>query len=472
MTLNFYIRFSTRFGQALYLSGSHTELGNDDIAKAIPLQYFNENFWHVQVELPGADFTSLAIEYRYVLREKDGYEIVEWGNDRVIDFKKISAKDIILIDTWNHAGEVENAFFTQPFQGVLLNPPAVPKVKAIKSFTHELRVKAPLLKENEVIAVAGSGKALGEWNTDKLNLLTKDGNWWSVKLNLASENFPVAYKYCVYDISKKSLVKYESGSNRMIAGSGGKGKQTIIHDGFVQLSYPSWRGAGVAIPVFSLRTNKSFGTGEFTDIKLLVDWAKICGLKLIQLLPVNDTTATHTWTDSYPYAAISAFALHPLYLNLAQVAGTKNAAIVKALEEERMRLNAEDKVDYEAVTQLKFDTAKKLYEMQKEKFSNDTKYFEFFELNRHWLVPYAAFCYLRDKYKTSDYSQWTSHSLYDENAVQQLVDPSEEHYDEIAVYYFIQYHLHLQLKDATAYAHKNGIIVKGESADRHLSLWR
>ena len=76
------------------------------------------------------------------------------------------------------------------------------------------------------------------------------------------------------------------------------------------------RGAGVAIPVFSLRSNNSFGVGEFTDIKLLVDWAKSTGLKLIQILPVNDTTATHTWTDSYPYSAISAFALHPMYLNL------------------------------------------------------------------------------------------------------------------------------------------------------------
>ena len=76
------------------------------------------------------------------------------------------------------------------------------------------------------------------------------------------------------------------------------------------------RGRGVAIPVFSLRSENSFGVGEFEDLKLLADWGRQAGLKLIQILPVNDTTATHTWADSYPYAAISAFALHPIYLNL------------------------------------------------------------------------------------------------------------------------------------------------------------
>ena len=46
---------------------------------------------------------------------------------------------------------------------------------------------------------------------------------------------------------------------------------------------------------------------------------------MIQLLPVNDTTATYSWKDSYPYSAISAFALHPLLLNLETVAGKENA---------------------------------------------------------------------------------------------------------------------------------------------------
>lgn len=462
MMLNFYIRFSTKFGQSLFLSGSHTQLGNDDIAKAIPLQYFNEDFWHAAVELPGDVFTALTIEYRYVLREADGNEIIEWGNDRLIDFSKLSARELSLVDTWNHAGEVENAFYTKPFQEVLLKHTAAVKPKLSKTHTHEFKIKAPLLEADEVLCIAGSGKALQDWDTAKPGLLAKEGNWWTIKLNLSNDNFPVAYKYGRYNVSSNKFVRFEAGKNRTLPGNTGKGRQAIIHDGFAAMPYPSWKGAGVAIPVFSLRTHKSFGAGEFTDIKLLVDWAKTCGLKLIQLLPINDTTATHTWVDSYPYAAISAFALHPLYLNLEKTAGSKNAAVVNALEQKRQQLNALPDVDYEAVVEQKFAAAKELYHLQKDKFSNDTKYFEFFDFNRHWLVPYAAFCYLRDKYKTSDYNQWSTHKVYDENEIQKLASPTQKHYDEIALHYFIQYHLHVQLKEAAAYAHKNGVIVKGD----------
>jgi 4-alpha-glucanotransferase len=462
MTLNFYLRFSTRFGQTLYLSGSHSALGNDAAALAVPMQYFNDDFWHIQVIIPDAAFTSFEIEYRYILREQDGNEIIEWGNDRIIDFKKTTSKDITLIDTWNHAGEVENAFFTKPFQEVFFKKPPSVKTKTVKNFTHEFRVKAPLLAEDEVLFISGNGQVLNDWNIEKPALLSKEGNWWVARLTLANENFPVVYKYGVFNVVKNVFVRYETGNNRMVTGGNEKGKQTILHDGFAQMPYPSWKGAGVAIPVFSLRTNQSFGTGEFTDMQLLVNWAKGCGLKVIQLLPINDTTATHTWTDSYPYAAISAFALHPLYLNLSKVAGGKNASLIKKLEAKRLELNALPEVDYEAVMKVKFDAIKKIFDLQKDKFKDDLKYFEFFELNRHWLVPYAAFCYLRDKYKTADYNQWKTHSVYDENAIQKLASPTQKHYDAICLHYFIQYHLHLQLKEATAYAHKNGIIVKGD----------
>lgn len=463
MLLNLYLRFSTSVGQSLFVSGSHDIFGNNDIARAIPLQYFNQDFWIVQVEIDDASFTSLDVEYRYILREDNGNEIVEWGNDRLIGYKKASGKnEIVLVDTWNHAGDIDNAFYTQAFQGVLLKTAVVAnKPKAVKTYTHEFKVKAPILAENEVLCIAGTGTTLGEWDTKKPVLLGKEDNWWTVKLNFTKDSFPVAYKYGVYNVATGQFVHFESGNNRTLQSDAQKNKLTVLHDGFAQVPYKRWKGAGVAIPVFSLRTANSYGTGEFTDISLLVDWAKTCGLKLIQLLPVNDTTATHTWTDSYPYAAISAFALHPLYLNLDKVAG-RNSALVKSWKEKQQELNALAEVDYEAVLEFKYAAIKKLFELQKDKFKDDTRYFEFFEMNRHWLVPYAAFCYLRDKYKTADYSQWKTNSVYDEVAIQKLVAPAQKHYDSIALHYFTQYHLHLQLKDATAYAHKNGIVVKGD----------
>ena len=131
-----------------------------------------------------------------------------------------------------------------------------------------------------------------------------------------------------------------------------------------------------------MRSEKSFGVGEFADLKLLADWGKQVGLKLIQLLPVNDTSATHTWKDSYPYAAISAFALHPIYLNLAAVANAKNKKLLQALEPERQRLNALETVDYEAVMSAKLGFLKTIFPSQKAATFRTREYKAFFAENR------------------------------------------------------------------------------------------
>ncbi len=464
MIIHFYLRFTTHFGQTIFVSGNNDILGNDDLAKALPIQYLNDQLWHGSISIdPVKDLNT--IRYKYILREEGKEETVEFGDDRIAELDSANAEEIVFFDTWNYSGEIENVYFTQAFQDVLLKTPAaIAKIpaKTPKNFTHEFRVKAPILNEEEAICLTGGATALSDWSTEKPVLLTKNKTWWKVRLNLAKETFPVAYKYGIFNIKSKKFIAFEAGPNRTLSGDAGKKKITICHDGFINSIYKPWKGAGVAIPVFSLRSKNSFGTGEFTDIKLLVDWAKKTGLKLIQVLPLNDTTATHTWKDSYPYAAISAFALHPLFLNLEKTAGPSLAALIKSLKKKQQQLNALDDMDYDSVIKFKLLATKEIYAAKKEDFKNDTAYFEFFELNRHWLVPYAAFCFLRDKYKTSAFNAWKSNSEYDENAIQRLVSPSQKHYDDIAVHYFTQYHLHLQLKEATAYAHKNGIVVKGD----------
>ena len=463
MILNFYVRFYTRFGEALYVSGTGNSLGNDDNLKPVALHYLNNEFWHGQVELTDADIQLSKIRYKYIFKDATGYQIVEWGNDRIIDVQQNNVKQITLVDTWNHAGQTGNAFYTKPFQEVLLkNNVRADAVQQEKIFTHEFKVKAPLLSEDEQLCITGSSKYLGEWKTTKPLLLVKDGNWWSVKINFANEDFPVVYKYGVYNNKEKKFKYFEGGNNRTLPGNTSKGKITIIHDGFAYLSVQTWKGAGVAIPVFSLRSNQSAGTGEFTDIKLLVDWAKKTGLKLIQLLPINDTTATYTWSDSYPYAAISTFALHPIYLNIEKVVSKGNISFIKTLKENQGQINNLPDVDYDEVIKFKFAAIKELYTLQKEAFKKDKDFQDFLELNKHWLVPYAAFCYLRDIYQTADFSKWSSHSKYDKSGIEQLVLPTQKHYDDIALHYFIQYHLHTQLKESTDYAHQNGVIVKGD----------
>ena len=343
MRLTFQLRFHTEFGQSLFITGNHAIFGHGDLEKALPLQYLNGEFWQVTLVFPPGAAPDAEIIYHYVLRDKDGSLIQDWGSDRVLNPAAFQKEEVLIIDAWNNASYYENAFYTEPFKQVLLKPNYTEVRAAVPpKVTHVFRVKAPLLARGQTLCLLGDTAALGNWNTAAPVLLSRFAgeDFLTAQLDLSQQSFPIAYKYGVYDVEHQAFVRWEDRSNRTLHDAVAPNKTTLVNDGFAVLPATSWKGAGVAIPVFSLRSESSFGVGEFTDLKLLADWCRRTGLKLIQLLPINDTTATHTWTDSYPYAAISAFALHPLYLNLSRVAGGKHSALLKDLEEERKRLNA------------------------------------------------------------------------------------------------------------------------------------
>ncbi|RFM26553.1 4-alpha-glucanotransferase [Deminuibacter soli] len=466
MQITLQLRFHTEYGQSLYVTGNHPLLGNNDPAQAVPMQYFDKEQWQAVLQLSEADLAGEPIRYRYLLKEKDGSTEYDFSNDKVLNLANTgNAALTVIYDFWNYGGYYENAFYTEPFQEVLLKPNEtnIP-VAQQEGFTHWFRIKAPLLAKGQAVCMLGN--AFGNWQTAEPLVLGKNAgsDYWEIKLHLVNGPEALVYKYGIYDVAEKSFVGYEQGNNRVLYDIVAPGKQTIVNDGYIQLPANTWRGAGVAIPVFSLRSNASMGCGEFTDLNLLVDWAKKTGLKLVQILPINDTRATGAWTDSYPYAAISAFALHPIYLNIGQVAAKANQSLVTAVQAEATRLNQLPLMDYEAVLKLKLGLLKQLYELQGEKTFTTKAYQVFFNQNSHWLQPYAVFSYLRDTYGTPDYNQWPEYNVYKEAAIAPLLSSSSAAYNSIAFYYFIQYHLHTQLQAATAYAHASGIILKGDIA--------
>ena len=462
MKFQFYLRFHTGYGQSLWLSGSIDELGNYDSDKALPLEYLNDEYWSGTFELKKKDLPKY-ISYKYFLKNEDGEPLFEWENSRQIEINDKDLLEIQLVDAWNHAGEYENTFFSYAFKKVLLKPNHTKgKTTSDKNFTHTFKVKAPLLNKHEIICLTGNGERLGDWSETKPVFLSRDGDWWNAKLDLSGCDFPVAYKYGVYNTKEQKFSVYEEGDNRLIYSDVDKKRVTVLHDGFVHLANDTWKGAGVAIPVFSLRSKNSFGVGEFADIKLLVDWGKNTGLKLIQLLPINDTMAAFNWMDSYPYAAISAFALHPLYINLSKVADKENADLLFQLKAKQKELNELSEVDYEEVMDFKLSSLKKIYEVKGTTCLESDDYKQFFKHNKHWLEPYSAFCYFRDKYQTSNFEEWKTNAIYDKTAINKLCFNKSTEYKEIGFYFFVQYHLHLQLKEAVEYAHKKGIVIKGD----------
>jgi len=467
MRLTFQLRYHTHPGQSLLLSGAHELFGNGDPARAIALTYRDREFWQVTVVLPMGTALNADLTYHYLLREADGTLVEDWGRGRTIHPSALYAEDVVIVDSWNDPGFYENAFYTEPFSQVLLKPnrtevPVRPPVRV----THTFRAKAPLLNRGQTLCLLGSSPNLAGWNTEAPILLHRpEGeHYFAVDLDLSETVSSVEYKYGVYDVAAGSFVRYEDGPNRTLHEFASPTKRVILNDGFAVLPATVWKGAGVAIPVFSLRTERSFGVGEFNDLKPLADWCQQTGLKLIQILPINDTIATRTWLDSYPYAAISAFALHPIYLNLSDLASRSHEHRLRELEPRRVQLNALDAVDYEAVLATKLEFIKQVYPSERERTFKSRDFQNFFRGNQDWLVPYACFAFLRDKYGTPDFHQWPVHRQCRPEEMAELTATSSTTYHDVALHYFIQYHLHTQLKRATDYVHAKGVVLKGDIA--------
>ncbi|MHB9056101.1 MAG: 4-alpha-glucanotransferase [Paludibacteraceae bacterium] len=461
MKIHFKILYFTHWGQKMFVSGNIDRLGNGDLSKAFQLSFQGHEDWVGTIEYDlNADE---IISYKYVLfDESTGKFTEEWGNDRKI-CSNIKNEDYYCVDKWNNAGSIENAFMTSPFRKVLLkgSDEYIP-AKQVKSPTHKFIVKAPFLQSNQALCLIGNCPQLGDWKIDKPQLMNKSDDLWELNIDLHQVKSEIYYKYGIYDMDNAHFLYFEQGPDRYAPV--GVGNSIIqVNDGFIHVENQSWHGAGVGLPVFSIRTKRSFGVGDFADIKLFVDWASKVGLKLIQVLPLNDTTGSHTELDVLPYAAISAFALNPLFLNLPDLGKLHDTNFIKQqYKPKQTELNALPLISFLEVINFKLKYAKEVYLNNKAEFLNDSEYKAFFEKNAFWLIPYAAYCVLRDRFGTNDYRKWDEFSKFDEEKIAEFTSPNQPHFDEVAVNYFIQYHLDKQLREAGRYAHEHGIVLKGD----------
>ncbi|MFT3981370.1 MAG: 4-alpha-glucanotransferase [Ferruginibacter sp.] len=458
MTISFYVAFRSSYGQSLAIKIFGFNRKGDLKATELPLEYLNENYWFLKIDTEGLDLAE-EFEYSYIYRNQNTGEEKEFSKSTPLNIKKLDADNVEIVDEWNDEKTYPDVFSSIPFTTVFHHREKV-KSPSTKKPTHIFKIKAPALAAGKVVCLTGSGKKLNEWDSSDPLLMEQKKTHWLLKVNLSKEKFPIEYKLGVYDLASGQM-EYEEGSNRVLPEHTAENSLTLLHQNLDTTRY-RWKGAGINVPLSALRSRQSWGVGEFTDMNLLTDFSKEAGLRLIQLLPINDTTSTHTNKDSYPYSAVSAFALHPIYLNVQKLANALSVKFTPAMLNEVESLNSKETLHYEEVLRIKEEAIRHLYENDKDAFKDDFGWFGFFDLHRHWLVPYAAYCYLRDKNKTADYNTWPGYSVYNEDAIQQLVSPENDFYDEIAIHYYTQYHLHLQLKDAVDYAHKNGIIIKGD----------
>ena len=460
MKLTFKIDYYTRWGQQLYVVGNIPELGNGDEEKAFPLQYAPREEWSGSIETK--DNKPFTLRYRYIVKESNGGETLrEWGGERTM---KVGAKEreCVFIDAWNSISDPNNTFTTTPFTDVLLRGQCKPcEGERPQRVTHEFSVKAPLLTGDEAVCIIGNCQELGEWRTE--NPLLMDNSefpTWKAGIDASSLRGEIHYKYGIYNRAEGTFRCFEEGPDRIVPAAPEGGK-VVVTDTFIRTN-GKWRGAGVGIPMFSLRSHRSFGCGDFTDFKLMADWAAKAELKLIQVLPLNDTTGTHTEADVLPYAAISAFALNPLFMDIERLPLSEGNALRGEYARLQPELNAKAAMDYMSVINFKLRYIAESYRENKTKFLKDKAFKAFYKENEHWLKPYAVYCCLRDKNGTCDYRQWGEYSRYTESMADTLSAPTHAWFDDIAVWWYAQFHLHIQLREAVEYAHTRGVVVKGD----------
>lgn len=468
MVLKFQIRYKTHPGQHLLVAGSLQELGDGKPGNApfMVLQDVNSGLWVYEVETGKTE----KFSYRYFVRD-DNFStyLEEWGPDRVFTTGDRQEKTILLLDGWRSTADPEFTLYSSAFlnailkPGKLYEPPLTRQGDNTGTVTVRFSPGVVRIAPGHRVAVAGNAKSLGKWNESKaLALGNPEHPQWCGEAKIDVKEFPLKYKYLIqYENGKTAF--WEKSADRVIdLPKGDKPDVIEINDDKFDFPQYPWKGAGVAIPVFALRRKHGFGVGEFTDLKLLVDWATCVGIKLIQILPVNDTVAKHTWQDSYPYAAISVHAMHPIYINLLEIGRLQSDISQQIIDAQGKYLNSLKKIDYEAVMALKSRFFKLIYDQQKEEFLNDPEFLAFFAENEHWLKPYAAFSYLRDLFNTPDFSRWGDYSKPTEELLDHLTHKNSPHFDDIAVHYFIQYHAHRQLLDSANYARSKGVVLKGD----------
>lgn len=462
MTISLNIEYRTNWGEDVRVLGSIPELGNQNPEMAIPLQTTDGIHWFVSVN--AAVPTDGKIQYTYYIY-RDGKPVrKEWNNvPHCIFISEDDKKTYEVYDAWRNLPDQEY-FYSSAFTESLFarHEHTAPS----KSYKKGLVIKAfsPRIESNYCLAISGNQKVFGNWDTNKA-ILMSDCNYpeWQIELDASKITFPLEYKFVLYNLKEKKVEAWEMNPNRYLANPGLKANETlIISDRYVYFDTPAWKGAGVAIPVFSLKSQKSFGVGDFGDLKKMIDWAVGTDQQIVQILPINDTTMTHTWTDSYPYNSISIYAFHPMYMDINQLGKLKDKEKAAYFADKQKELNSYPTVDYEKVNNTKWEYFRLIYQQEGEKVLASKDFKQFFEGNKEWLKPYAVFSYLRDLYKTPDFRQWPKYNTFKQEEIDKLCSPEGPDYNGIGIYFYIQYNLHCQLLAATTYARENGVVLKGD----------
>lgn len=457
MTIHFYLKYDTEFGQDLRLNiigGASSETTSYGMTTG------DGRTWLCDIEM---EKIPERIDYFYSLDNSGREERHEWQTiTHRLELNATKAKEYTVYNSWTDI-PYDSYLYSSAFTDCVnrRHHESLPKSEYDK--TLRLIVRAPQLRKGDHLYIAGESSCLGKWHTDRaLKMYEHNYNEWVADLDIEAFKEKVAELKFIATTDNGDVL-WETGFNRKIEIPELKKGEACVYDmdqAFFEIC--DTKLAGTLVPVFSLRTKGSFGVGDFGDLKMMIDWVAETKQKVLQVLPINDTTSTHTWTDSYPYSCISIFALHPQYADLRQlpqIADKKKATEFEALRKE---LNELKQIDYERVNDAKTDYLRIIFQQEGEQVMKTLDFKQFLKDNEHWLVPYAQYCHLRDTFGNVDFSTWKGHETWHEQDRGALLNPRSKEFNNVAFYYYVQFVLNNQMRGAHEYAMARGVILKGD----------
>ena len=452
MKVRFHIHYHTRWGEQIAVSGNCPALGNGSPGAALLMTHTGDGHWTAEAEIEAP----ASLSYSYLLM-CDGVSLpvrTEWGLPRTI---ALQGGPLSVEDRW-HDRPADAPFYSSLLRDVVNRRPTHPRNDMAGNLT--LTIEAPTIDPSRCLAISGNLPQLGRWNPESaLPLDDSSFPLWRATLDLTAEQARSA-EFKIISIGRDASVAWPAGDNlRLPDATDSDSFSRIVELPPYTDPMPLWKASGTAVPVFSLRSPDDYGIGDFYDLMPLADWAAATGQSIIQILPVNDTTKAYDAGDAYPYNAISTFALNPVYLRPEAMGSLNDAEATADMRRRAATLNALPAADYAGALRLKLDYARRLYEMEGEATRATAEYRDFVSRNSTWLLPYAAYCTLRDLHHTPDYRQWGEYARFHPTLIKRL---AKQHEREIGLHYFVQYHLDRQLRHVRDYCHLKGICLKGD----------
>ena len=448
MRLLFNVEYHTNFGEFLVLN----ILSGDDASKVSHHQMTTLDDSHWFIELNKTFKAGTYIDYYYSVVRGDEEIRHEWlVEPHRLEFAAQKGIRYVVYDHWIDIPE-DSYMYSSAFTDCIMACQREFSPTSEFQQTVRLKVRAPQLRIGQQLGIAGAGDALGNWDINKaLPMYEHEYHEWVISLDVAQLPQTFEFKFVLLGLD---VPVWEQGGNRTVSLPLIRDNEVFVYE-LSQVYFPvfPWKGAGTVIPIFSLRSEGSFGVGDFGDLKKMIEWADKTHQRVIQVLPINDTNITHTWQDSYPYNSISIYALHPQYTDLRQLPEIKNEERKTHFEQLRQELNALPQIDYERVNNAKMEYLRELFAQEWATIKKRASYKDFFEQNKEWLVPYAAFCYYRDQYGTADFSQWPKEAT---------VAAIKATNKEVQFWYFVQYNLDQQMHAAHEFARDHHVILKGD----------